>query len=98
VNSIKLNNLELLSLTYSKVVASIVLTTRVSVNVSWDDYLASQEVRDLTGESEEFLSSYIDTEVDIKVKIEFELISEPPLVASHKFLSIEGDHGSYTYS
>jgi len=98
VNSIKLNDLQLLSLSYSKLVATMELTTRVSVNVSWDDYLASQEVRDLVGESEEFLSTYLDTDVDIKVKIEFELISEPPLVASHKFLSIQGDHGSYSYS
>lgn len=98
VKTLKLNDLHLLSLTYSKVVASMSLTTRVSVNVSWDDYLASQEVRDLTGESEEFLSTYIDTDIDLKIKIEFQLISEPPLVASYKFLSIQGDHGVYTYS
>ena len=97
INSITLNELKLLSLSYSKVVAILDLTTKVSVNVSWDDYLASQEVRDLIGESEEFLTTYIDTDAELTVEIEFQLISEPPLVASHQFLSIEGDHGSYSY-
>jgi len=97
INSITLNELKLLSLSYSKVVAILDLTTKVSVNVSWEDYLASQEVRDLIGESEEFLTTNIDTDAELTVEIEFQLISEPPLVASHKFLSIEGDHGSYSY-
>ena len=97
IRSIKLNELQLLSLSFSKVIATVEIKAKVSVTVSWEDYLASQEVRDLVGESEEFLSSHIDTEVDLQIKIEFQLISEPPLVAGHKFLSIAGDCGTYTY-
>lgn len=98
IRSIKLNELQLLSLSFSKIIATLEIKASVSVTVSWDDYLASQEVRDLVGESEEFVSTYIDTEIGLEIQIEFQLISEPPLVASHKFLSIAGDCGSHTFS
>jgi hypothetical protein len=98
IKRVDLKELQLLSLSYSKVVATVKVTANVSMTVYWEDYLASQEVRELVGESEEFSSSSFDTDVDFVLKIEFELISEPPMVATHTVLSVEGDHGSCSYS
>lgn len=97
INSVQLKDLQLLSLSYSKVVATVKVTANVSMTVYWEDYLASQEVRDLIGESDEFFSSSFDTDADFTLNIEFELLSEPPLVASHLVLSISGDYGSHNF-
>ncbi len=98
INAVQLKDLQLLSLSYSKVVATVKVTANVSMTVYWEDFLASQEVRELVGETEEFSSSSFDTNVDFVLKIEFELLSEPPMVANHTVLSVEGDHGSCSYS
>lgn len=98
IKGVDLKELQLISLSYSKVVATVKVVANVSMTVYWEDYLASQEVRELVGESEEFSSSSFDTNVDFALKIEFELLSEPPMVATHTVLSVAGDHGSCTYS
>ena len=95
VKSVQLNELQLLSLSYSKVQAIVKVNSKISLNVSWDDYLSSEEVRQIVGESEEFTFLSLDMDSDFTLKIEFELLSEPPLVASHKVLSIEGEYGAF---
>ncbi len=97
INHLQLNDLQLLSLSYSKVVATFTVTVNVSMTVYWEDYLASSEVRELIGESEEFSSSSFDANVDFTIKIEFDLLSEPPLVAGHEFLSVTGDYGKVSF-
>jgi hypothetical protein len=72
--------------------------SKVSLNVSWDDYLSSEEVRQIVGDSEEFTFLSLDTDSDFTLKIEFELLSEPPLVASHKVLSIDGEYGTFNFN
>lgn len=98
VKSVHLNELQLLSLSYSKVQAIVKVKSKVSLNVSWDDYLSSEEVRQIVGDSEEFTFLSLDTDSDFTLNIEFELLSEPPLVASHKVLSIEGEYGTFNFN
>jgi hypothetical protein len=98
VKSVHLNELHLLSLNYSKVHAIVKVNSKVSLNVSWDDYLTSEEVRQIVGDSEEFTFISLDTDSDFTLKIEFELLSEPPMVASHKVLSIEGEYGTFNFT
>jgi len=88
----------LISLSYSKIQASISVSPTVNLDVSWDDYLASSEVRELVGESEEFMSTSFDASVDLKIAMEFELIKEPPMVANYRVLSIDGETGGCTFS
>jgi len=98
VKSVHLNELQLLSLSYSKVHAIVKFNSKLSLNVSWDDYLSSEEVRQIVGDTEEFTFISLDTDSDFTLKIEFELLSEPPLVASHKVLSIDGEYGTYNFN
>ncbi len=100
VTSIKfvdLKDVELISLSYSKIQANISVSPTVNLDVSWADYLASSEVRELVGESEEFMSTSFDASVDLKIAMEFELIKEPPMVANYRVLSIDGDTGCCTF-
>lgn len=97
VNSVQVIDLKLKSLSYSNVVATTTVTVNVSMTVYWEDYLASPEVRELVGETEEFQSSSFDTNVDFVLSIKFALLSEPPMVVSHDVLSVEGDYGSVSY-
>jgi hypothetical protein len=99
INSVNLKDVHLVSLSYSNVEATVSASPEVSVDVSWDDYLSSSEVRDLVGETEKefaFLSIY--TEVNLEIKIHFELLKEPPMVASHKVLEVNGDSGGCKFS
>ena len=86
-------------MSYLKVEALVSITPNVSVDVSWDDYLSSVEVRELVGESEsEFIFLSLDTQIDLTLKIQFELLKEPPMVASYKVLSIDGSTGGCSFT
>ena len=98
IKSVDLKDVQLISLSYSKIQANISVSPTVNLDVSWEDYLASNEVRELIGESEEFLSTSFDTPIDLKIAMEIELIKEPPMVASYRVLSIEGETGGCTLS
>jgi hypothetical protein len=99
INSVNLKDVHLISLSYSNVEAIVSASPEVSVDVSWDDYLSSSEVRELVGETEkEFAFLSIFTEVNLEIKIHFELLKEPPMVASHRVLEVNGDCGGYEFS
>ena len=98
IKSVDLKDVQLISLSYSKIQANISVSPTVNLDVSWEDYLASNEVRELIGESEEFLSTSFDTPIDLKIAMEIELIKEPPMVASYRVLSIEGETGGCALS
>ena len=99
INSVDLKDVQLVSLSYLKVEALISITPNVSVDVSWDDYLSSVEVRELVGESEsEFIFLSLDTQIDLTLKIQFELLKEPPMVASYKVLSVDGSTGGCSFT
>ena len=98
IKSVDLKDVQLISLSYSKIQANISVSPTVNLDVSWEDYLASSEVRELIGESDEFMSTSFDAPVDLKIAMEFELIKEPPMVASYRVLSVDGDTGGCTYS
>ena len=98
IKSVDLKDAQLISLNYSKIQANISVSPTVNLDVSWEDYLASSEVRELVGESDEFMSTSFDAPVDLKIAMEFELIKEPPMVASYRVLSIDGDTGGCTFS
>jgi hypothetical protein len=94
INSVDLKDVKLVSLSYLKVKALISVSLNVSVDVSWDDYLSSSEVRELVGESKsEFVFISLDTHVELTLGIQFELLKEPPMVASYKVLSVDGSTG-----
>jgi hypothetical protein len=99
INSVDLKDVQLVSLSYLKVEALISITPNVSVDVSWDDYLSSVEVRELVGESEsEFIFISLDTQIELTLKIQFELLKEPLMVASYKVLSVDGSTGGCFFS
>ena len=77
--------------------ATITITASVCLIFYWEDYQQSEDVRDLVGESEEFASTHIDAIAGFKLQIEFELLDEPPLVATHRVLEVKGDHGVCTF-
>ena len=98
IRSVDLKDVQLISLSYSKIQANISVSPTVNLDVSWEDYLASSEVRELVGESEEFMSTSFDAPVELKIAMEFELIKEPPMVANYRVLSIDGETGGCTFS
>jgi hypothetical protein len=98
IKSVGLKDVQLISLSYSKIQANISVSPTVNLDVSWEDYLASSEVRELVGESEEFMSTSFDAPVELKIAMEFELIKEPPMVANYRVLSIDGETGGCTFS
>jgi len=98
IKSVDLKDVQLISLSYSKIQANISVSPTVNLDVNWEDYLASSEVRELVGESEEFMSTSFDAPVDLKISMEFELIKEPPMVAKYRVLSIDGETGGFTFS
>jgi hypothetical protein len=98
IKSVELKDVQLISLSYSKIQANISTSLTVNLDVSWEDYLASSEVRELVGESEEFMSTSFDALADLKIAMEFELIKEPPMVATYRALSIDGETGGCTFS
>ena len=98
IKSVDLKDVQLISLSYSKIQANISVSPTVNLDVSWEDYLASSEVRELVGESDEFMSTSFDASVDLKIAMEFELIKEPPMVANYRVLSIDGETGGCTFS
>jgi hypothetical protein len=98
INSVDLKDLHLISLSYSTVEATVSISPNVSVDISWDDYLSSPEARLLVGDSEnEFAFLSIDTQVDLTIRVNFELLREPPMVASYKILEVSGDAGRYSF-
>jgi hypothetical protein len=98
INTVDLKDVQLVSLSYLKVEALISVSPNVSVDVSWDDYLSSSEARELVGESEsEFLFISFDTQVELTLKIQFELLKEPLMVASYKVLSVDGSTGGCSF-
>ena len=77
---------------------TVEMILEVSVDVYWHEYLASQEVRDFVGETdEEFqsITSYFDA--PIKVSIDLEILKEPPMVMSHFLKEIGGGRFSIQY-
>jgi hypothetical protein len=98
IKSVDLKDVQLISLSYSKIQANISVSPTVNLDVGWEDYLASSEVRELVGESEEFMSTSFDAPVELKIAMEFELIKEPPMVANFRVLSIDGETGGCTFS
>ena len=98
IKSVDLKDVQLISLSYSKIQANISVSPTVNLDVGWEDYLASSEVRELVGESEEFMSTSFDASVDLKIAMEFELIKEPPMVANYRVLSIDGETGGCSFS
>ena len=54
-------------------------------------------MRELVGESEEFMSPSFDAPADLKIAMEFELIKEPPMLAFYRVLSIDGVTGGFFF-
>jgi len=99
INSIELTGVHLVSLSYSKVEATISVSPNISMDISWEDYHSSPEVRELLGESEtEFAFISLNTQVSLTIKIHFELLKEPPMVATHQVLSARGSCGECSFS
>jgi hypothetical protein len=98
LKSIDIQGMKLLSINQSHVNATVEMVLEVSVDVYWHEYLASQEVRDFVGESEEefqSITTYFDA--PIKVAIDLEILKEPPMVMSHFLKEIGGGRFSIQY-
>ena len=98
LKSIDIQGMKLLSINQSHLNAIVEMILEVSVDVYWHEYLASQEVRDFVGETdEEFqsITSYFDA--PIKVSINLEILKEPPMVMSHFLKEIGGGRFSIQY-
>ena len=98
LKSIDIQGMKLLSINQSHLNTTVEMILEVSVDVYWHEYLASQEVRDFVGETdEEFqsITSYFDA--PIKVSINLEILKEPPMVLSHFLKEIGGGRFSIQY-
>ena len=98
LKSIDIQGMKLLSINQSHLNATVEMILEVSVDVYWHEYLASQEVRDFVGETEEefqSITSYFDA--PIKVSIDLEILNEPPMVMSHFLKEIGGGRFSIQY-
>ena len=98
INSMDIDGLKMLSLSESTVEVSISVNINMSVDVGWDDYLSSPEVREFVGEvEEEFISNYSSFDSDVDLKIYLIILNFPPMVASHEIVSISGDYKTITF-
>jgi len=98
LKSIDIQGMKLLSINQSHLNTTVEMILEVSVDVYWHEYLASQEVRDFVGETEEefqSITSYFDA--PIKVSIDLEILKEPPMVMSHFLKEIGGGRFSIQY-
>ena len=98
LKSIDIQGMKLLSINQSHLNTTVEMILEVSVDVYWHEYLASQEVRDFVGETEEefqSITSYFDA--PIKVSIDLEILNEPPMVMSHFLKEIGGGRFSIQY-
>ena len=98
LKSIDIQGMKLLSINQSHLNTTVEMILEVNVDVYWHEYLASQEVRDFVGETdEEFqsITSYFDA--PIKVSIDLEILKEPPMVMSHFLKEIGGGRFSIQY-
>ena len=92
LRALNLQELKLLSFHLSRVTVDINVNLHVGIDVSWDEYQSSQEVREFVGEAEdEFISTTVFFDSPVQVTLELELLKEPPMVASCKLRKISGD-------
>ena len=98
VKSIDLGSMRLKSLSQSVVNATLSVTLSFGLYVSKEDYDASQEVRDFVGEQDgDFYGIHTDTDANLEVCFDFELLSQPPMVLSSRMRSVGGQSTSYLF-
>ena len=98
VKSIDLGSMRLKSLSQSVVSATLSLTLSFGLYVSKEDYDASQEVRDFVGEQDgDFYGIHTDTDANLEVCFDFELLKQPPMVLSTRLRSIAGLSSTYRF-
>lgn len=91
LTSIDLAGMKLRSLHQSLVYVEVQTQMRVGIDVSWEEYQSSQEVRDFVGETEEeFISTSVMFDTSVGVVLDLELLKEPPMVIKHFLRKISG--------
>ncbi len=91
LRALNLDGLKLISLHMSRVTADVSVNLHIGIDVSWDEYQSSQEVREFVGEEEEeFVSTTVFFDSPVHVTLELELLKEPPMVASYTLRKISG--------
>ena len=99
VKSIDLGSMRLKSLSQSVVNATLSVTLSFGLYVSKEDYDASQEVRDFVGEQDgDFYGIHTDTDANLEVCFDFELLKQPPMVLSTRLRSISGQSSTYRFN
>ena len=74
-----------------RVEVTVSAVVSISVYISADDVQASEEARAWVGDVEAgFLGAYVDFDCPVIVKLELELLKEPPMVLTAKLTGIEG--------
>ena len=88
----------MLSLHLSRVTVDVNVNLHIGIDVSWDEYQSSQEVREFVGEAEEeFISTTVFFDMPVQVKLELELLKEPPMIASYTLRKIGGPATAVEY-
>ena len=96
VKSIDLGSMRLKSLSQSVVNATFSVKLSFGLYVSKEDYDASQEVRDFVGEQDgDFYEIQTDTDANLEVCFDFELLKQLPMVLSTRLRSIGGLSSTY---
>jgi hypothetical protein len=91
IDSIDLGSMRLLSLAQSRVRVAVGARVGLSVYLSADDVESSEEAREWVGEVEPgFVGAYLDFDTRFTIKLEVELLKEPPMVLSYKLTGIDG--------
>jgi hypothetical protein len=90
--------MRLKSLSQSVVNATLSVKLSFGLYVSKEDYDASQEVRDFVGEQDgDFYGIHTDTDANLEVCFDFELLKQPPMVLSTRLRSIAGQSSTYRF-
>ena len=98
LRALNLESVSLLSLHLSRVTVDINVNLHIGIDVSWDEYQSSQEVRDFVGDpGEEFISITAFLDAPVQVKLELALLREPPMVASFALRQISGQATCVAY-
>ena len=91
IKSLDLGSIRLLSLMQGRVEVTVSAVVSISVYISADDVQASEEARAWVGDVEAgFLGAYVDFDCPVIVKLELELLKQPPMVLTAKLTGIEG--------
>ena len=92
IKSIDLGSIRLKTLMQSSVEVKVDAVVGLSVYISADDVEASSEARYWVGDVEPgFVGAYVDFDSSVCLRLELELLKQPPMVLTSRLVGIDGE-------